>query len=90
MLRRVPCRLLPEHETAFAMTIHKSQGSGFEHILVLLPDNDSPVMTRELIYTAITRTKTGVELWCNQDTFIKGVKTPTDRRMGLKYKLDHR
>jgi exodeoxyribonuclease V alpha subunit len=46
---------LPEHETAFATTVHKAQGSEFAQVLVLLPSADSPVLTRELVYTAITR-----------------------------------
>lgn len=84
----IPCRLLPPHETAFAMTIHKAQGSGFNHVLVILPDRESPVLTRELIYTAITRTETGVDLWCEEQTFKKGVQTETRRSMGLKARLD--
>lgn len=49
-----PARL-PEHETVFAMTVHKSQGSEFGKVVLVLPDRESPVLTRELIYTAITR-----------------------------------
>ena len=46
---------LADVETAFAMTVHKSQGSEFEHVLLVLPDEDVPVLTRELVYTGITR-----------------------------------
>ncbi|MCK6527839.1 exodeoxyribonuclease V subunit alpha [Myxococcota bacterium] len=46
---------LPPHETVFAMTIHKSQGSQFAHPVVVLPARESPLLTRELVYTAITR-----------------------------------
>ena len=84
----VPCHLLPEHETAFAMTIHKSQGSGFHRIAVILPPHPTPLLTRELIYTAITRTETGVHLWTTQPTFQSAVATPTNRTMGLTKKLD--
>ena len=86
--KSVPCRLLPEHETAFAMTVHKAQGSGFGHVAVMLPDRESPILTRELIYTAITRTATGVDLWCEEQSFKAGVRKKTDRNMGLKDKLD--
>jgi exodeoxyribonuclease V alpha subunit len=48
---------LPPHETVFAMTIHKSQGSQFAHPFVVLPDRPSPIVTRELVYTAITRAR---------------------------------
>jgi exodeoxyribonuclease V alpha subunit len=44
-------------ETVFAMTVHKSQGSEFEHVALLLPERDSRVLTRELVYTGITRAK---------------------------------
>lgn len=86
--KSVPCRLLPEHETAFAMTVHKAQGSGFGHVMVLLPPHESPILTRELIYTAITRTRTGVDLWCEEKSFKAGVRKKTDRSMGLMAKLD--
>ena len=54
---------LPEHETAFAMTIHKAQGSEFERVEVVLPVRDSRVLTRELLYTALTRARASVRLW---------------------------
>ncbi len=84
----LPTRLLPEHETAFAMTVHKAQGSGFHHVAVLLPAQDSPILTRELIYTAITRTETGVDLWCEEEAFKSGILKATTRSMGLKSRLD--
>jgi len=54
-LRSVSVGRLADVETAFAMTVHKSQGSEFEHVLLVLPDEDVPVLTRELVYTGITR-----------------------------------
>ena len=54
---------LPEHETAFAMTVHKAQGSEFERVEVVLPARDSRVLTRELLYTALTRARASVRLW---------------------------
>lgn len=48
---------LPEVETAFAITVHKSQGSEFKHVALVLPETSSPVLTRELIYTGITRAR---------------------------------
>jgi len=58
---------LPSHECAFAMTIHKSQGSDYANVLMMLPDRLSPVMTRELVYTGITRTKKNFTLLAKQD-----------------------
>ncbi len=48
---------LPDVETAFAITVHKSQGSEYNHVALILPETRSPVLTRELVYTAITRAK---------------------------------
>ncbi|MFP4475697.1 MAG: exodeoxyribonuclease V subunit alpha [Desulfatibacillaceae bacterium] len=48
---------LPAHETVYAMTVHKSQGSEFHRVLVVLPDKPNPVLTRELLYTAVTRAR---------------------------------
>ena len=48
---------LPAHETVYAMTIHKSQGSEFDNVMLVLPEKESPVLTRELLYTAVTRAK---------------------------------
>ncbi len=54
-IRWVSPMRLPDVETAFAMTVHKSQGSEFNHVALILPETRSPVITRELIYTGITR-----------------------------------
>ena len=56
-IRWVPPSRLPDVETVFAMTVHKSQGSEFDHVALVLPEHPSPVLTLELVYTAITRAK---------------------------------
>jgi exodeoxyribonuclease V alpha subunit len=56
-LRRLPSALVADARDCFAMTIHKSQGSEFHHVLLVLPQSDSPVLSRELLYTAVTRVK---------------------------------
>jgi exodeoxyribonuclease V alpha subunit len=83
----LPLAQLPEHETVFAMTIHKSQGSGFENILCILPDKYSPLLTRELLYTAITRAKKQAVMWTRKAVFIEAVENNTQRDSGLKDKL---
>jgi exodeoxyribonuclease V alpha subunit len=83
-LRKILPFRLPEHETAYAMTVHKSQGSEFENALLLLPDRTSPVMTRELIYTGITRAKKSVEVWGREPVFDEGIKQRTFRASGLR------
>jgi exodeoxyribonuclease V alpha subunit len=78
---------LPEHETAFAMTIHKSQGSEFNNVLVVMPDKWNMVMTRELLYTAVTRARNGVVIAAGADIIGEMIVTPTRRMSGLKQKL---
>lgn len=75
---------LPEHETVYAMTVHKSQGSEFDRVLLLLPDKDFPLLTRELAYTGITRAKEGVEIWGNEDVFRAAVCRRIERMSGLR------
>ena len=78
---------LPRHETAFAMTIHKSQGSEFDGILVMLPQQRSRVLTRELLYTAITRAKRQVTLVADEAVLAQAIATPTTRHSGLLARL---
>jgi len=75
---------LPEHETVYAMTVHKSQGSEFDKALLVLPDRESPVLTRELIYTGITRAKKSVEIWANERVFRFAVSRHIERTSGLR------
>ena len=79
----LPTRL-PSHETAFAMTVHKSQGSEFADVALVLPDNHSPVISRELIYTAITRAKKSFSLYSNDEVLAAGVNSQIERASGLR------
>jgi exodeoxyribonuclease V alpha subunit len=78
----VPARL-PAHETAFALTVHKSQGSEFEESLVILPDRDSPLLTRELLYTAVTRVRKRVEVWGSETILRQTIGRRVQRSSGL-------
>jgi len=78
---------LPAHETVYAMTIHKSQGSEFDEVLVILPDRDIPLLTRELVYTAITRAKTRAEIWSPASVFKTAVSRRISRSSGLRDSL---
>jgi len=83
-LRRfLPIRL-PVHETAYAMTVHKSQGSEFDETLLLLPDRYIPIMTRELIYTGITRARKSVEVWGIESVFLEAISQRIERASGLR------
>jgi len=85
-VRYVSPARLPEHQTVFAMTIHKSQGSEFDHAMVVLPDKVSPVLTRELIYTAVTRARCKVTLVCDENLEVlrRALATTAQRASGLR------
>ena len=69
---------LPAHETAWAMTIHNSQGSEFDKVLLILPEaEESGLLGRELLYTAVTRAKTQVEIWAKRSTLLKALQQVT-------------
>lgn len=78
---------LPAHETVFAMTVHKSQGSEFDHTLLLLPENPLPVVTRELIYTGITRAKKQLTLFADLPLMARAMKHKTERASRLVERL---
>jgi exodeoxyribonuclease V alpha subunit len=77
-----PARL-PAHEMAFALTVHKSQGSEFKECLVILPDRDAPVLTRELLYTAVTRARERVEIWGSETILSQTIARQVRRSSGL-------
>jgi len=85
--RKIHPARLPEHEMVYSMTVHKSQGSEFDRILLILPDRDTPLLTRELVYTAVTRARERVEIWCKEDIFRAAVARRTERRSGLREAL---
>ncbi|MFN3786290.1 MAG: exodeoxyribonuclease V subunit alpha, partial [Thiothrix sp.] len=79
---------LPAHETAWAMTIHKSQGSEFEQVLLILPDDDnSPLLGRELLYTAITRAKQGIHILASRATLERALRQVTPPASQLQERL---
>lgn len=83
-LRSLPPARLPDVETAYAMTVHKSQGSEFDGVLLVLPAQDSPVLTRELIYTAITRARQRVMICGSEEVFRLAVGRTIRRASGLR------
>lgn len=78
----LPARV-PHCETVFAMTIHKSQGSEFDEVLIVLPEAMNPVLTKELLYTAITRAKQVVRLVADSDVLAQTVAQKVARVTGL-------
>ncbi len=86
-LRRFPPARLPDHETAFAMTIHKAQGSEFRHVLLVMPGADCPVLSRELLYTAITRASVSLEVWWSEAALQAALDRSITRWSGLRARL---
>lgn len=82
-LRAIARERLPEHETVYAMTVHKSQGSEFDHVLLILPDKESPILTRELVYTALTRARKSVRLLCEPRLLSCAIQNTAQRKSGL-------
>jgi exodeoxyribonuclease V alpha subunit len=74
-------------ETVYAMTVHKSQGSQFDTAAVLLPDPASPILTRELLYTAVTRAQTHLILAGTEEAVRAAVDRPIARASGLQGRL---
>ncbi len=75
---------LSEHETVYAMTVHKSQGSEFDHVVLVLPDKNSPVLTRELIYTAVTRARKRVSILGSEKVLRWAISRKIRRTSGLR------
>ncbi|WP_409079691.1 exodeoxyribonuclease V subunit alpha [Pseudomonas sp. SG20056] len=82
-----PARL-PSHDSAFAMTVHKSQGSEFSEVLLVLPELPSPLLSRSLFYTGITRAKHKVEIWALPPRLGEAVATRAERAAGLAGRLE--
>lgn len=71
---------LPPHEDAFALTVHKSQGSEYQHVAVLLPpDSRSPLLVRQMLYTGLSRARTSLELWAMRGAAEKALSTTLAR-----------
>lgn len=87
-LKRILPSRLDQVETTFAMTVHKSQGSEFDHAALVLPDDGAAVISRELLYTAITRARSRFTLVSNGDSgWQSALQRPTRRSSGLADRL---
>ena len=86
-LRAISSSRLPAHELAFAMTVHKSQGSELENVVTILPRTSSPLLTRELLYTAITRARSSCTVCGTKEAFIQACQQKSRRSSGLREAL---
>jgi len=83
----IPLNRLPEVETVYAMTIHKSQGSEYEHAVVVLPTKASRILTRELLYTGISRPTKKLTIVATEESIRRAVGLPIRRATGLADRL---
>ncbi|MCX7404091.1 MAG: exodeoxyribonuclease V subunit alpha [Planctomycetia bacterium] len=84
---RVPTTRLEDVATVHALTIHKSQGSEYSHAVVILPERQSPILTRELLYTGITRAINQLTLVGSQRVIASAIDRPIRRASGLTSRL---
>jgi exodeoxyribonuclease V alpha subunit len=85
--RDVSLARLPAHESAYAMTVHKSQGSEFDRVAIVLPERPSRLLSRELLYTAITRAKVAVSVYASEASLRAAITQRSERNTGLVDRL---
>ncbi|WP_222564756.1 exodeoxyribonuclease V subunit alpha [Novilysobacter antarcticus] len=80
---------LPDYQGGFAITIHKSQGSEYREVAVLLPpDPENRILSRQLLYTGVSRARQKVQIWSSEAVLRRAITTPARRSSGLRAKLD--
>jgi exodeoxyribonuclease V alpha subunit len=87
VLRYLAPSRLDRVETWWAMTIHKSQGSEFPHAVVALPEHQSPILTRELLYTGVTRARRRLTVVAGEEALQQAIARPLARASGLRDRL---
>ncbi|WMY95476.1 MAG: exodeoxyribonuclease V subunit alpha [Arsenophonus sp.] len=87
LVKKISPNRLSHYETAFVMTVHKSQGSEFEHVALILPPDFVSIVNKKLIYTAITRAKKRITIYADKNVFIESIKIADKRRSGLSERL---
>jgi exodeoxyribonuclease V alpha subunit len=86
-VRAMAAGRLPSHESAIAMSIHKSQGSEFDFVDLVLGDFASPIMTRELFYTGVTRARTTLRVHASESAIRAMIGRRIQRDSGLAERL---
>ncbi|OOF88720.1 exodeoxyribonuclease V subunit alpha [Rodentibacter ratti] len=87
--REVLTSRIPAHEPAFIMTIHKSQGSEFDHTLMVLPTEPNPILSRELVFTGVTRAKKSLSVFADEKIWKMAVRQTVKRQSGLGKLLEN-
>lgn len=89
-IRTIPAHYLNHYQTMFAMTIHKSQGSEFTHVMVVLPEKRGrKLLTRELLYTAVTRAKERIAIMSSPETLALSMEKTVNRASGITPRLNN-
>ena len=83
-VRMIAPSRIPEHETLYATTVHKSQGSEYDRVLLVLPPKDTPLLTGEMIYTGVTRARSRFEVHGDAELFRLAVQRRLRRTSGLR------
>ena len=86
-VRSVPRSRLPSHLLGYAGSIHRSQGSEYDHVLIILPPPETQMLTRELLYVAVSRAKSGVTIVGNPSAFLSAMNQPEMTASGLVEQL---
>ena len=86
-VKQIHCQRLPSHETVYAMTVHKSQGSEFAHAALVLPDHGSSLVSKEIIYTGLTRAKSLFSIYASEYNIKQGLQSSAERYSGLSQML---
>lgn len=76
--------ILPAHEPAYALTIHKAQGSEYDNVSVVLPSQDSPILNKALLYTGITRAKQQLQIISSKESLLLSLRKTVERVNGLQ------
>ena len=84
--RKIPALLLSQYEYAYCLSVHKSQGSEFEDVLLVLPEG-SERFGRKMLYTGATRAKKRLEVWSSEEILTETVRVQTRRMSGVKERL---
>lgn len=85
--RTYPVSVLPELETVYAMTVHKSQGSEYDEVMFILPEREVAVLSKELVYTAVTRARKKISIVSSADNLAKSLTRSAARSSGLSERL---
>ncbi len=88
-LRTISPNFINQYKTVFAMTIHKSQGSEFDHVAVVLPQQEElAILSKELLYTALTRAKSDLRIFATENLLEKASQKPVQRASGITERLN--